>query len=470
MNRASTPSRVRDQARDRTKARVLPMVLGCQLMIVLDGTMMYTALPPIRAELGFSPAALSWVQNAYMLALGGCLLLGARVGDRLGHGRVFVAANAGFVAASVAAGLAPSAAWLIVARAAQGLAAAFAAPAALALLMLAFAEGAARARAIGLYTAVSGGGSALGLVAGGMLTSLVSWRATMFVNLPIGLLMLAAARGHSFATPVRAGRFDLAGAVTGTLGMSLLVFGFVQAAQRGMQAQAVALAFVMAALLLAAFIRIEARTPQPVLPLSLFASASRTCAYIVRTLLIGGMLGTFFYLTQYVQGALGFDAFEAGCAFLPLSITQFLMVLYGVPKLMPRLGARRLVIAGLILALVGMGCLMRIDAGTRFFPDLALPIFLLGLGTGAALVPLATLGVAGVGAHDAGAASGLVNVTHYVGSALGTAVIVFVVEATRATATVSAKAALTHALSTASLCAASFFVLALLIAVARRDR
>lgn len=449
----------------------LAVLLCAQLMIVLDGTMMFASLPHIQAEFGLAPASLSWVQNAYVLALGGGLLLGARTGDIVGHRRVFFLANALFVVASVAGGLAPSATWLVTARAMQGCAAAFAAPAALALLMIVFAEGTARARALRGYTAVSGAGSALGLVLGGLLTSAVSWRATLFVNVPVGLLLMTLPCRMPAATR-RVGHFDFAGALSGTLGMTALIYGLVSAAQHGVREHPMPLVSIAAAVvLLALFLAIERRAPQPILPMSLFESASRAGAYAVKSLMIGGMLGTFFFLTQYVQNALSFSAFEAGWAFVPLSIAQFLMVLVGVPRLMPRLGEPTLLTAGLLAVLAGMAMLGTVDAETSFLPGVAASIVLLGLGTGAALVPLATLGMAGVGPHEAGAASGLLNVTHYLGSALGTAVLVLTVELARDAAPLSARAAAAGALSVAATGAALFLVLALLIAImtARRE-
>jgi Na+/melibiose symporter-like transporter len=328
--------------------------------------------------------------------------------------------------------------------------------------MIGFTQEPSRSRAITLYTAVSGAGSALGLVLGGLLTSFVSWRATLFVNLPVGVLLLALPCRLPEAVR-REGRFDLAGAAAGTLGMSALVFSLVGAAQHGVREGGVLMGFAAALVLLALFVFIERRARQPILPLSLFGSAPRAGAYAIKTLLIGAMLGTFFFLTQYVQNALGFSAFEAGWAFLPLSVTQFLMVVYGVPGLLQRMGELKLLTLGLLIALAGMAILSIVDARTSFFSGVAWALVLLGFGTGAALVPLARLGMSEVGAHEAGAASGLVNVTHYFGGALGTAVLVWAVALARDAAPASARAAAADALSTAASGAAGFLALALLI-------
>jgi EmrB/QacA subfamily drug resistance transporter len=469
--------------RDRlsTSPLALAVILACQLMVVLDGTVIYAALPKLRADLGLARVDLSWVQNAYMLTFGGFMLLGARTGDILGHRRVFLAASAAFVLASSAGGLTQSIQGLLVARGLQGIAAAFAAPSALALLMLLFPEGVARVRAISLYTAVSGGGSAAGLVLGGILTDVGSWRWVLFINVPIGALLLMLGPRCLPEATRNGGHFDVMGALTITLGTSLLVYGLVRCVPDGAERPGVVAPLIAAGLLLTAFVHIEKRARQPITPLSLFANAQRSGAYAGRMLLIGGMLGTFFFLVQYVQEVLEFSAFRAGLAFLPLSVTQFLMVMVGVPRLMPRLGGKGLLTGGLLIAASGMVCMSRVSADTEFFADLALPIVMLGIGTGAALVPLTTAGIAGVAPRDAGAASGLINATHYIGGAMGTAVVVFVVDLTLGRAALArgptgstlelkAKAELTHALSVSAATSAAFFVLALLIVLVTMRR
>lgn len=457
------------------------VILTCQLMLVLDATVIYAALAHIRADLQLSRVDLSWVQNAYMLAFGGFMLLGARTGDILGHRRVFLAASAAFVLASLAGGLAQSIHVLLIARGVQGVAGAFAAPCALALLILLFPEGAARVRAISLYTAVSGGGRAVGLVLGGVFAEFVSWRWALFINVPIGALVLMLGPRCLPRTLANGGQFDFMGALTITLGTSLLVYALVRCVPDGLGHPGVVTSFVAAGLLIAAFICIEKRVQQPITPLSLFASTQRSGAYASRMLLIGGMLGTFFFLTQYVQDVLQFGAFRTGLAFLPLSVTQFLMVMVGVPRLMPRLGCKGLLVAGLLIASGGMVCLSGVNAGTEFLANLALPIVMLGVGTGAALVPLTSTGISGVAPRDAGAASGLIHATHYVGGAMGTAVLVLIADlvlsrgALRGTLSNSAsalrsKTELTHALSASAMASAACFMLASLIVLATMRR
>lgn len=467
---------------------MLAAILACQLMVVLDGTVMYTALPSIQAAFRATRAELSWVQNAYLLSFGGFMLLGARTGDIVGHRRVFLYANALFVAASVAGGLAQSVQWLYVARGLQGVAGAFAAPSALALLMLLFPHGAARARAVNLYAAVSGAGSAAGLVLGGLLTDLASWHWVLFINVPIGAVLFAVLCAASLATGARgprdvkrvtghAGRFDVLGALCVTLGMSLLVYGLVRLTPDGASHPRVTGSLIAAALLTAAFVPIESRARQPLTPLSLFASRQRAGAYACKVLLIGGMLGTFFFLTQYVQQILRFGALQAGLAFLPLSVAQCLTVMIGVPRLMPRVGVKRLLAGGLSIAACGMAWLATVAAGEPRFFDLALPIVMLGIGTGAALVPLTAAGIDGVASRDAGAASGLINAAHYVGGAVGTAVLVCIVDLVHRHSTIDG--VLHHhsfeahgntdagqALAVSATASTMFFVAALLIALA----
>jgi len=456
----------------------LGAILACQLMVVLDGTVIYTALPHIRTELGLSRASLSWVQNAYMLTFGGLLLLGARTGDLVGHRRVFIVANGVFTIASIAGGFAQSADWLLAARAIQGAAGAFAAPAGLALLMLAFPEKAPRARAIRLYTAVSGIGSAIGLVLGGILTDLISWRWVLFVNLPICIVLLIVSLRDLPRTSPSRGRLDIAGALTITLAMSLMVYGFIHATSAN-SGPVIAATLTVSAALLCAFVFIEKRAVQPVTPLALFSSPSRSGAYAARMLLIGGMLGTFFFLTQYVQEVLGFDPLQAGLSFVPLSLAQFLMVIYGVPWLTPRVGSLRLLVSGIVIALVGMLFLSGVGIDTAFMPGLLVPFVMLGLGTGAALVPLATAGLAGVAPRDAGAAAGMMTVTHYIGGALGTALLVVIVNLARHPPELSdasgisshdAQVVLADALAVSAISSAAFFALALLIVLTTMRR
>jgi EmrB/QacA subfamily drug resistance transporter len=404
---------------------VLGVILATYLMIVLDASVVITALPSIGERLGFSSAGLSWVQSAYALTFGGLLLLGARMGDILGRRRTFVAGVALFTIASFLGGLAQTPAWLLAARALQGVGAAIAAPSTLALLTTSFREGPERIRALAAYGAVAGGGGSVGLVLGGLLTDLISWRWGLWINVPVGAVLVWLAPRVLAETEPRPGRFDLPGAAASTAGMTALVYGFVHAADAGWGDPVTIASFTAAAVLLAAFVAIERRAAQPVTPLRLFASRQRAGAYLARMLLVGGMFSMFFFLSQFLQGVHDFNPLEAGIAFLPMTVVMFSTVRF-VPRLSARWGDTRLLVTGIAVALAGMAWLSRLDEATPYFPGIALPLVLLGLGMGAALAPLTAAGVAGVAADDAGAASGVVNAAQQLGVSLGISLLVTV--------------------------------------------
>jgi len=454
----------------RSGAVVLGIILATYLMIILDATIVITALPDIHRALRFSPTGLSWVQNAYTLTFGGLLLLGARAGDILGRRKVFVAGIALFTAASLMGGLAQSAAWLLTARAVQGIGAAIAAPSTLALLQTSFPEGPERTRAVGAYSAVAGGGGSVGLVLGGMLTTWISWRWGLFINVPIGIVLMVLAPRYLPETERRPGRFDLAGAATSTLGMTALVYGFVRAGSSGWGAPSTVASFAASAALLGGFVLIELRAQQPITPLQLFASRERSGSYVTRMLVVSGMFAMFFFMTQYFQGVRDYSPLVSGLAFLPVTAVMFGVVRV-VPRLVPRIGSWRLLAGGVAVALVGMAWLSRLAPGTPLFPQIVVPMALLGIGIGGALVPLTTAGIAGVGPGDAGAASGLVNVAQQLGGSLGLGILVTVFAAAsrpgahRAgplpAGTSPAQADLSHAIATALTGSAVFLALAL---------
>ncbi|MPZ93955.1 MAG: DHA2 family efflux MFS transporter permease subunit [Propionibacteriales bacterium] len=394
-------------------------------MVILDMSIVNVALPNMQQALDFSPSGLSWVLNAYTLAFGGLLLLGARAGDLLGRRRTFLAGVAIFTAASLLGGFATTAGWLVGARAVQGVGAALAAPATLALLMSMFREGRERTRALGLYTAVSVGGAAIGLIAGGMLTEWLSWRWVMYVNVPIGVALLFGIAAVITETPRQAGRFDLTGALTSTLGMTALVYGFVHAATSGWGSATTVGAFAAGAVLLAAFVLVELRAAAPITPLGLFADRTRSGAHVARLLLIAGMTGMFFFLTQFLQDVLGYSALQTGMGFLPVTIALFIASQASARVLMERFGDRRVTIAGVALSALSLLWLSQLSEASGYV-DVLGPLVLLGIGNGIAFVPLTAAGLAGVPPEQAGAASGLVNVTQQVGGSLGLSVLVTV--------------------------------------------
>ena len=455
-------------------------MLGAQLMIILDATVVNIALPHIQSGLHFSATSLSWVLNAYTLTFGGLLLLGGRAGDILGRRRMFLAGIALFTLASLAGGLAPSAGVLIAARAIQGAGGALASPAVLALVISAFPEGRERTKALGIYTGVVMGGSSLGLVLGGVITQWLDWRWVLFINIPIGIAVLIATPRFVAETARVPGRFDLAGAITSVAGVGALVYAFIRAASNGWGDSVTIASFGAAAVLLAAFLAIETRAPEPITPLRLFADVGRSGSFAARLLLVAGMFGMFFFLTQFLQDVLGFSPLAAGIAFLPMTIALFAVSRF-VPRLLPVLGPRRLMIAGMLPVIAGMAWLSRVSPATSYWSGVFEPMLLIGVGMGVVFVPLTTVSLAGVRREDSGAASSMVNVMQQVGGSLGLAVLVAVFgTATRNAAahpaaglsgTALQHQVLAHGMSTAFGLAAIFDVAVLVLVVTLlRDR
>jgi MFS family permease len=305
------------------KGAILAIVLTSYTMIVLDISIVITALPKIHRTLDFSPVALSWVQNAYLLTFGGLLLLGARAGDLIGLRKVFIIGLGLFTVASVAVGSAQSEGWLIAARAVQGAGAAILAPSTLALLQTSFEEGPERTRTVAYYAAVAGVASTVGLVVGGIFAGWLSWRAGFFINLPIGMAMMLAAPRFLPETEPRRGQTDAVGAAASTLGMTALVFGIVRSADAGWGEAANSAAIAAGGVLLALFVVNERNAPQPIMPLRLFSNRERSGAYAARLLFLGAMAPFWFFTTQWLQTVAGYSAVEAGLAFLPVTLPNF---------------------------------------------------------------------------------------------------------------------------------------------------
>ncbi|MFL6023456.1 MAG: MFS transporter [Marmoricola sp.] len=421
----SVPNQGGQAARHERRGLVLAVILIAQLMVVLDLSIVNVALPDMQRALGFSSTGLSWVLNAYSLAFGGLLLLGARTGDLLGRRPTFLVGIAVFTLASLAGGFAVDGTALIVSRAVQGIGAAFAAPASLSLLTTMFPEGRERTRALGLYTAVSVGGVSFGLVAGGFLTEIASWRWVMLVNVPIGILVATLAWIAVPHTPRRHGRFDLAGAITSTAGVSGLVFGFVHAASHGWGSPVTLTTIIGGAALLVGFVLVERRAAEPITPLALFASRIRSGALLARMFLMAGAMGAFFYLTQYLQDVLGFSPIQAGLAFLPMTASVFIASQSSSRFLVERFGERPVMIVGAVLSLASILWLTGLDV-TSGYADVVVALVLLGFGNGLAFVPLTASALHAVRPEEAGAAAGLVNVAQQLGSALGLAGLVTV--------------------------------------------
>ena len=462
--------------RDRlsSPSGILGVILVAQLMVVLDATIVNVALPHIQASLGLSSANLSWVLNAYILTFGGLLLLGARVGDLVGRRRTFLAGIAIFTASSLAGGFATTGWMLLAARALQGVGAALAAPSSLALLTTTFPAGPARMRAIGLFTTVSAAGGALGLVAGGLLTELVSWRWVMFVNVPIGIGVWLVGRLVLAETPRRLGRFDAAGAVTSTLGMVLVVFGLVEAGTRGWASPLTVGPILVGIALLGAFVVIERGASEPIVPLHLLSHSTRNAANAARGLVYAGMYGVFFFLGQFLQDVQGYSPLRTGIAFLPLPMTVFLSSQLTSRVLVNRFRPKSVMLLGISLSTAGLAIASQLHAATPY-AQVIVTLLLVGAGTGISLVSLTSASLEGVAPSDAGAASGLVNVVQQVGAALGVAVLVTIFGAathhtqlaigTSGTASTSTTSLLVHGLDV-TFAAGTLFALVALLTVA----
>jgi EmrB/QacA subfamily drug resistance transporter len=403
----------------------LVVIAAAQLMVVLDATIVNVALPHIQRALGFSGSGLEWVITAYAVTFGGLLLLGGRSGDLLGRRRIFIAGLLLFSAASLAGGFATSQAWLLAARAVQGVGGAMIAPTALALIMTTFPEGPPRNRAMGVYAAMSGGGAAVGLIAGGLLTSYLSWRWVFFVNVPIGMAVALVARYVLSESPRRPGRFDLPGAITGTGGVALLVYGLSNAStdQAGVSHWGdtkVVASLVTAVVLLVSFVVIESRSKDPLLPLRLLRDRNRSGAYLMMLCLATAMFGIFFFLTIFVQEVLGYGALKSGVAFLPFAGT-IVLVSGIVSQLISRTGARPLMLAGGALTTAGMYWFSHITEHSTYINGLLGPMLVTSAGLGMLFVPLSLVALNRVRGEDSGIASSLLNTGQQVGGAIGLA-------------------------------------------------
>lgn len=409
----------------------LAVVVACQLMVVIDATVVNIALPQIQGDLRFSAADLAWVLNAYTLTFGGLLLLGGRAGDLFGRRRVFVAGVVLFTIASLVGGLATAPAALLAARALQGVGAAVAAPSVLALIATTFDEGHARNRALGIFTGVSAAGGSIGLILGGVLTAAASWRWVLWINVPVGVAIVILAPLYLHETERRRGALDVRGAVCATAGLGSLVYAFVRAAADGWDDRVAEGAVALAVALLVALPFAEARATQPVLPLRLLAHRTRAAAYVTYLLLAGALFAMFFFLTQYLQDVLGYSPLRAGLAFLPLTIALFTCSRI-VPRLVPRLGPKPLVVAGATMLVAGLGWLTQLSATSEYLSAVLGPLTIFGIGGGITFMPLSALILGGVARDDAGAAAGLLQTVQQVGGALGIAALVAIAGTTGA--------------------------------------
>ena len=413
----------------RSKWAALAVLALAQLMVVLDTTIVNVALPSIQRGLHFSSAAdLQWVVNAYILTFGGFLLLGGRVADRYGRRLVFVSGVVVFAAGSLACGLANSSGLLVASRAVQGLGAAFMAPAALSLLTVIFAEGEERNRALGVWAAIAGAGGAVGLLAGGVLTTQLSWRWVFFVNLPIAAFAaLASFRLIGESRDPAVGRFDVPGAVTGTAGLGALVFALVRANVWGWGSATTILVLAAAAVLLAVFVVLQLRGRYPLVPPRLFRHRTLVGADVGMLIAGAGLFGVFFFLTLYMQDILHYSALKTGVAYLPFTV--MLVISAGVgSRILGRVGTRATLVCGFLLAAAGLALLARLSPATGYL-DFLPSLVLMGAGLGGTFVAITSSAVSGVPREDTGVASALLNASQQIGGSLGLAVLTAVAAA-----------------------------------------
>ena len=410
----------------RDANRWLILVIAClaQFMVVLDATIVNVALPSIQHGLHFSPSSLQWVVNAYTLIFGGFLLLGGRAGDLIGRKRLFMAGVAVFSAASLLNGLAQTSGMLIVGRGLQGLGGALLSPAALSIITTTFTEQSERTKALGVWSAIAAGGGAVGLILGGALTQLASWEWIFIVNVPVGIATLLATL--RFVPESRADlehrTFDLAGAVTVTGGLVVLVYAIVKAQSFGWGSARTVGLIAASLVLLAAFVAIERRSRAPLIRLSIFRVKTLTVANVVLLLVASGLFGMFFFASLYVQEILGYSPLNAGLAFLP--VTGGIVVGAGIAQqLIRRAGVRNVSLVGIGMATVGLALLAGVPVHGTYAADLLPGLAVMSIGMGLTFVPITLMATGGVAENDAGLASGLFNTAQQVGGSLGLAIL-----------------------------------------------
>jgi EmrB/QacA subfamily drug resistance transporter len=427
----------------------LAVIATAQLMIVLDATIVNIAQPHIQSALHFSGTNLEWVVNAYALTFGGLLLLGGRSGDLLGRRRIFIAGILLFSLASLIGGFATSQAWLLSARAAQGVGAAFAAPTALSLIAVTFPEGKQRNRAMAVYASMSIAGGAVGLIASGLLVEYLDWRWVFFVNVPIGIAVALLAPRVLGESERRRGAFDLPGAITGSLGLAALVYGLVNAATTSNGVShwgdtKVVVSLSAAVVLLASFVLIEARSRHALVPPRVVRSRDRSGAYLISLCIGTALFGMFFFLTLFVQEVWGYSPIKSGVAYLPM-IALMILGSGVASQLVPRIGARPLIITGAALSAGGMLWMAQLNEHSTYAGGLLGPMLLAALGLGLIFVPMSLVSLVRVSNNDAGVASSLFNVGQQVGGAIGLAVLGTVAWSAVASNMRSAAAAAAHA-------------------------
>ena len=408
---------------DPNRWRALMVIAIAQLMVVLDASIVNIALPSVQVDLGISDANRQWVVTGYTLAFGGLLLLGGRIADFWGRKRAFMTGLLGFAGASALGGLAQNQEMLFGARALQGVFAALLAPAALSLITVTFTDSKERAKAFGVYGGLSAGGAAIGLILGGLLTEYASWHWCLLVNVPIAILafFLAIPNVHESKASGDT-RYDIPGAVTSSLGLVSLVYGITQVGKLGWSDSTTLTWFGVAIILLASFFVIESRTSHPLLPMKILLDRNRGASYLTSFIVGAGLFGMFLFLAYFFQGILQYSPIKAGLLFLPFSVGVGISA--GIAsQALPRFGPRYVSFIGLIMATVGMLLLTQLEPTSSYVSDILPALMVLSLGMGLVFVPISATALFGVGNHDAGVASAVLNTAQQIGGALGTALL-----------------------------------------------
>jgi EmrB/QacA subfamily drug resistance transporter len=390
-------------------------------MIILDATIVNVALPTIHRSLHFSTNNLEWLITAYSLTFGGLLLFGGRTGDLFGKRRMFMIGISIFAVSSLFGGFATTDIWLIITRACQGVGGAIAAPTALSLIATNFPEGPLRNRAMGVYAAMAGAGGAVGLLLGGILVDLVSWRWIFFVNVPIAAVIHFLAPRALNESSTTSGKLDVPGALSATGGMLALVYGLSNVAAHSWTATSTLISLSLAAILLIAFVLIETRTVEALMPLHIFANRNRSGVYGMMLCIGTAMFSMFFFLTQFLQNVLGWSALKTGVGFLPMTL-GIITAAVAASRLVGRIGIRIPLLVGPTAAFVGLELLTRLTIHSGY-GTLLVPLLIVSLGMGLSFVPLTLTAVSGVQPNEAGLASALLNTTQQVGGALGLAIL-----------------------------------------------
>ena len=418
----ATTSGERGARRTAHPGLVLLVIAGAQMMVVLDGTIVNIALPSMGKYFGKSQTDMTWALNAYTLAFGGLLLLGGRMGDIFGRRRMFVFGLGLFTLGSFLAGIAPNFGLLLAGRAIQGVGGAIASPTALSLITTEFEEGEARTKALGVYAAVSGAGAALGLLLGGILTNYLSWRWVLFVNVPIGIVLMTGAFLYLHESDRLKGKFDFVGALLSVAGMVATVYGFIHVAHSGWSNTETFVVFAAAILLLVGFVYYEAKVvAEPMMPMRIFENRNRGGAYLVMFVVGAAMFGMFYFITFFVQGVRDYSALKAGFAFLPVALTIGITSQI-VARILTRVGLKPLLITGTVLITLSLLWFSTVNPDSGYFTKLLPGMITLAVAMGCLFVPLTSAAVSQVANTDAGLASALLNVGQQVGGALGLSV------------------------------------------------